>query len=285
MKNLEEFFTEGAILDYLCKLRARVAKKRNEKHLIHLLSDSGAFNYHVNDEVTHSKNEYIEYQKKFISDLCKLLPSRKQWVKLGKSARLNSRTSQPISSNDKNVYSLLKTIKKARKNGSSAPWLKELNAFISDVKISVIDGNYLVSPPVIYPKSKDKITRNKKSECRPISLYTLKDRVIMSIANKYLTSLLDRYFENSSFAFRSKNKEGTTLTHHDCIREIVSFRTKNEGKDLWVVECDMDKFFDSVSHRKIMWQFAELILKVQNDYPELDMSKSILLFELLTRQH
>ncbi|MBK7506182.1 MAG: hypothetical protein IPI52_14345 [Bacteroidetes bacterium] len=92
---------------------------------------------------------------------------------------------------------------------------------------------------------------NGKNECRPICLFNLKDRIILSITNKYLTRLFDDHFEDCSYAFRSKkNREGTViLNHHDCIKEILDFRKRNLEKPLWVAECDMEKFYDTVNHK------------------------------------
>ena len=49
MKEFETYFSSDIIVTYLCKLRAKVANTRNKKHLIHLLTDSEKFNYHVKD--------------------------------------------------------------------------------------------------------------------------------------------------------------------------------------------------------------------------------------------
>jgi hypothetical protein len=106
MKKFEEYFKDEAIIFYLCRLRAKYAKNRNKKHLMHLLTSADEFNYHVND-----CKKYSEYEKKFNEDLNKLFPSRRKWKNIGKESRYNPKTKEKLTSTDKNIDSLLKTIK------------------------------------------------------------------------------------------------------------------------------------------------------------------------------
>ncbi|MDO9187605.1 MAG: reverse transcriptase/maturase family protein [Bacteroidia bacterium] len=286
MKEFEKYFSNDAIVSYLCKLRAKVAKSRNKMHLIHLLTASNKYNYHVNDkkkcsEVDEgSSNEFLKYQNEFLNDLNKLFPSRKKWVVLGSKSRKDKKTNNSLSSSDRNYYSLIKTIKLFRKKSPNEPWLVELDKFILDIQHSISSGEYKVNSPVLYPKLKDEINIKGINKCRPISLFTLKDRIILSLTNKYLTRLFDNYFEDCSYAFRSKkNKENTAvLTHHDCIKDVLDYRMKHQNEPLWVVECDMEKFYDSVNHKIIKELFNDLLELAKIDFPNLDFQKSSHLF-------
>ena len=55
MKSFEEYLDDDAIIAHLCKLRVKIAKNRNEKHLIHLLTGADKFNYHINDSAKHNE--------------------------------------------------------------------------------------------------------------------------------------------------------------------------------------------------------------------------------------
>jgi len=275
MRTFEEYFKEEAIVFYLCRLRAKYANNRNKKHLIHLLTKAEEYNYHVNDCNNHS-----EYEKKFNEDLNKLFPSRRKWKNIGEESRYNSRTNQKLSSTDKNIYALLKTIKFYKKKNPSELFVENLNAFVKDIQTSIKDKNYKISPPTVYPKLKDKIIKDELNKCRPISLFTLKDRVILSLTNKFLTDLFDKYFEDCSFAFRAKRNSDDSglLSHHDCIKAIVKFKSDFKEMDLWAVECDMEKFYDSVNHNIIKEHFDALIQKAQTELPEFDFSNPIRVF-------
>jgi reverse transcriptase-like protein len=269
MKQFEEFFSEDKIIYYLCKVRAKIAKQRNKKHLLHLLTDNEDFNYHDT-----SKSIQSEHEKEFHELLNSLFPPRSKWVKLGKPSR-NKTTDgviQKISTIDKNIYALLKTVKYYKRKEPNEPFVKRLNDFISDIKFSILNPEYSITSPFIYPKAKDKkklheLKGDEKNICRPIALFNLKDRLILSFTNKFLSKLFDKYFEDCSLAFRAKPME--LVNHHIAIQRIQEYKAKHKTIPLWVAECDMQKFYDSVNHKTIKEQFEMLISKSKHDAPHL----------------
>lgn len=286
MKQFESYFTREAIISYLCKLRSKVAKSRNKKHLIHLLTDSEKFNYHVNDSKKYhdakedTSNEFVKYESQFLAELNRILPPRKKWISLGSKSRISKANNQPLSSNDRNYYSLIKTIKSYGQKSSKETWLIELDNFILDIQNTVLSGSYKISHPIVFPKLKNDKTLKGPNGCRPLSLFALKDRIILSLTNKYLTRLFDNYFRDCSYAFRSKkNKENTKIVnHHDCIKDILEYRKKHQDNALWMVECDMEKFFDSVNHGIIKVLFSELIEKAKIDNIGLEFKNVSIIF-------
>lgn len=286
MQEFKTYFSNDAIVNYLCKLRAKVAYSRNKKHLIHLLTDAKKYNYHVKDSEKHfnkedkSVNGLVKYEKEFLGQLNKILPPRKKWVNIGRNSRIDKQTNQVISSSSRNEYSLIKTIKSYRIKAPNEPWLLALDDFIKSIQTSVASGTYEIVTPTIYPKLKNEKKLKGENECRPICLFNLKDRIILSITNKYFTKLFDIFFEDCSYAFRfKKNKEGTAIiNHHDCINEILKYKDQNFTKPLWVAECDMEKFYDTVNHKIARVLFDELILKCKEKYPSLNFNHAIHIF-------
>ncbi|NUN10317.1 MAG: hypothetical protein HUU54_14175 [Ignavibacteriaceae bacterium] len=222
-----------------------------------------------------NENGYAKYEREFLNQLRTLLPPRKKWVNLGGNSRINKSTKQLISSSKRNEYSIIKTIKSFRKKSPGEPWLLALDDFIKDIKQSVASGEYKLTAPTIYPKLKKEKQFKGENDCRPICLFNLKDRIILSITNKYLTRLFDPLFESCSFAFRSKKNKAETaiLNHHDCIKEILEYRQKHLNKPLWVAECDIEKFYDTVNHKIAKVLYDELILKCRDTFKNLDFSK------------
>jgi len=280
MQDFQSYFSEDAIISYLCKLRARIAYSRNKKHLIHLLTDSDKFNYHVKDSKKYllidneSTNGFLKYESEFLNQINRIFPPRKKWVNLGDTSRIDKQTNQVITSSKRNEFSLIKTIKSYRKKSPNEPWLLALDEFIRDIQTSISSGTHDILPPTVYPKLKDEKQLKGENECRPICLFNLKDRIILSITNKYLTRLFDIFFEDCSYAFRfKKNKAGTAIiNHHDCINDILEYRELNFANPLWVAECDMEKFYDTVNHKIAKVLFDELILKCREKYPSLDFT-------------
>ncbi len=279
MRPIESFFRESEILRHICKMRIRLAKNRSKSHLLHLLTTNPSYNYHKKLTAV-PKNEFEEYQVEFISELNRILPSRKNWVRLGeRSRRKTSNPNEFLTSNDKNFYSLLKTIKLHKKNKSQSPWFLNLTKFIADIQDSVHNKSYTISSPIVVPKLKEKRSKTKKNECRPLCIYAFKDRIILSLTNKFLTQLFDDKFQDSSYAFRAKkNKENQILSHHDCINDILRYLNNNKDENLFVVECDMKKFYDTVNHKIAMDKFNHLIEISKEQYPDLDLEFPIKIF-------
>lgn len=281
MKNFESYFSENDIVLYLCKLRACQAKTRSKKQTLLNITNNKKYNYHT--------RKLSVYEEEFKSDFDKLFPKRKQWKKIGESTRFNnfdsSQKGQIISSIKKNELSIYRTILYYQKNKTDEPFVIALNAFIKDLQLSITDENFNISKPIIYPKPKDnsknKHLIEKEKICRPISLFNLKDRIILSFTNKFLTYLFDQYFEDCSLAFRAPryvDKKKIIVTHHDAIKRILEYKNAHSESELYVAECDMQKFYDTVNHEKIVELFTLIIEKVIIDYPDLDINHAKRIF-------
>ncbi len=279
MKQFESYFTENEIIKLICKVRVKIAKAKCKKHLIHLLTTNPKYNYHL-DTNSIPQNEFETKQKELMDFLSTILPSRKRWVKLGEESRRKpKRENEFLTTTDKNFYALLKTIKAESKKASKQEWYNKLQLFISEIIEVAIRKECKIEKPTIFPKLKEVKKKIGKNECRPICIFSLKDRIILSLTNKFLTRLFDEHFQKSSFAFRYKrNDKGNILSHHDCVLEIVKYRKENLQSDLFVTECDMKKFYDTVNHTIAFELFNNLIEKSKRLYPNLELEKPCLIF-------
>ncbi|MFP3513908.1 reverse transcriptase domain-containing protein, partial [Peribacillus sp. SIMBA_075] len=77
---------------------------------------------------------------------------------------------------------------------------------------------------------------------------TVTDRFIQQAIAQTLTPVFDPMFSEHSFGFRP-NRRG-----HDAVRKAKGFM--KEGKR-WVVDLDLEKFFDKVNHDKLMGLIAK----------------------------
>lgn len=279
MTAFEECFSDDAIIHYLCRLRAKYAKQRSEMHLLHVLTKNEGFNYHKS-----SRLDADSYQGAILNDLNLLLPPRRKWKDLKERAR--SRTNhygvrQRLSSPDKNVRSLHETIRHYWKHAPTEPFVIRLKEFIREVREEALSPAIKITAPSLYPKVKKatptwKHKVGQKVECRPISLFTLKDRIILSITNKYLTKLFDAYLDDSVLAFRApRPSEGQkhVITHHDALAIIQTYKGHQGEVPLWVAECDMKKFYDSVNHKVIDERFAHFVAKASSDNQGIDLTQ------------
>ncbi|EHM7981853.1 reverse transcriptase domain-containing protein [Elizabethkingia anophelis] len=248
---LEKYFTYEKILVSICKIRAKQAKQRSKKHLVHLLSTDIKTNYHLNSKKNQKDiNEDLEL-------LSSILPPRRKWKKLKKNKRyINNH--QKIDSIKYNTDSLLETIRYYTEKFPNESFIIKLNKFIKDIQNSICDSNFSFSTPKIIPQAKSK----GQLKCRPIALFGLKDRIIISLANQYLSEFFDEHFYSESHAFRPKrfyNGKNTVTSHHHAIDSILKYKSSYKGKKLYVSECDISKFYDSVNHTIVKKCFKKLI--------------------------
>ncbi|MBG9378532.1 hypothetical protein I5907_20015 [Panacibacter sp. DH6] len=296
MKTFDQHFSEDAIIRQICKVRVKLAKSKSKRHLLHLLTSNEKYNYHTQSNIPPS-NEFEKCQLELTRFLATILPPRKKWLKLGEVSRLNfkaiaaikkgeennekiNKRNYSLTSNDKNFYSLLKTINVYKKRKSQEQWLVNLKNFVNEIKALSVTKTYQVTKPLIFPKLKEKKKNIGINECRPICMFNLRDRIILSTTNKFLTQLFDEHFQDSSYAFRAKrNEENQILSHHDCIKDILKYRNKVNSNGLYAVECDMKKFYDTVNHNIARSLFHELISLSVSLHPELTLDAPIRIFE------
>lgn len=290
MKEFEDYFSENEILRHLCKIRVKIAKNRNKRHLLHLLTSNENYNYHVSSK-TRDLSEFEEYQNQIQTTLKNILPPRRQWVKIGSKSRIrNKDTNEKLTSNDKNFYSLLKTIKKHKAAKSNEVWFLNLQSFIKKIQEDALSKKYKIEEPIIFPKLKKPLKKffqydSDGNKCRPLSLFSLEDRIILSLTNKFLTNIFDSHFENSSYAFRTRKVNSKTISHHNCIKDIIDFKEKKTSKSLFVVECDMKSFYDTVNHKIVSRQFNQLVKKVRVKHPNLKLDQPIHIFKSFLRSY
>ena len=237
------------IIMVLCKKRAKCASKRHDEILVHSLSpDYSLSTKKMNNE---------EYDV-----LTSLMPARRKWFHLYPNERIKNNNS--INTFDYNRLAIFKRIKYDINNGSKAPYLNNLLDFCKKVVSIVESPSFSFTQPTTIPKIK-KILKDE-IECRPISVFTqLAEYVILTLANKFLTKLFDIDFYEESLAFRAPRtyhgKNSTITTHHDAIKTILRFRDCFKNRNIYVAECDMQKFYDTVGHNVVRKAFYELIRK------------------------
>lgn len=187
------------------------------------------------------------------------MPSRRKWINPTIKERYPKNDGQRINSVDHNTKALLKTIYHYRKTKPTEPFLLKLENFIDEIIEAINDENFSLASPQILSKLK-KPNDKSCNVCRPICVFPLKDKIIISIINKYLTKAFDNIFYDHSYAFRAKKGDAKfPPTHHSAVEHILEYKNKYKGKRLWVSECDISKFFDTVNHNVVKEKFREII--------------------------
>lgn len=143
-------------------------------------------------------------------------------------------------------------LKRVRANKGSAGIdgmsVNDLAAYLGErwlaIRASLLDGSYRPQPVrrVEIPKPDGGV--------RQLGIPTVLDRLIQQAIHQILEPLYDPHFSSASYGFRPRRSAHQALT---AAREHVS-----SGKG-WVVDLDLEKFFDRVNHDVLMSRLARRI--------------------------
>jgi RNA-directed DNA polymerase len=146
---------------------------------------------------------------------------------------------------------LLKALKRVEDNkgshGVDGMSVKSLREHIKQnwqsIRQAIEDGTYKPSPVrrVEIPKPND-------GGKRKLGIPTVTDRMIQQAIAQVLTPVFDPHFSEHSYGFRPKRRG------HDAVRKAGAFM--KEGYR-FVVDLDLEKFFDRVNHDRLMMKIAE----------------------------
>lgn len=126
--------------------------------------------------------------------------------------------------------------------------VEELDGYFAkhreEIKSQIRDGKYKPIPVrrVYIPKS-----NGKK---RPLGIPTVVDRVVQQATAQVLSLGYDKYFSEHSYGFRPGR------SCQQAIEEVLVYL--NEGYE-WVIDLDIEKYFDTVNHDKLISILRERI--------------------------
>lgn len=90
----------------------------------------------------------------------------------------------------------------------------------------------------------------ENGKMRKLGIPTVVDRVVQQAIHQVLSPIFEKQFSEFSYGFRPKRS---------CERAIIkSLEYMNDGHD-WVVDIDLERFFDTVNHDKLMRIIADTI--------------------------
>ena len=271
MKSFREHISFWSVTDVLISKRVQFSDKRHKKSQLHLLSPA----------MDMGKLSATEQQ------MLSMMPPRKSWVTLSRTSRfmdLNDGEGhrQHLPAAQCNRKAIKWTIKRDLAQVEKPPYLVRLQDFVRKIEVRVQDKAFVLNAPELFPEKKD------ETSCRPLCKFmNLEDSVIVILANKYLTELFNGLFYDESLAFRSKRtyhgqKEHVTA-HHDAIARLKEYRKRFPGQRLYVSECDLQKFYDTVSHKVVRKCYYSLLKRVAKKNPVLQFDEVNRIFEAYLR--
>jgi len=135
----------------------------------------------------------------------------------------------------------LKVVRNKGSHGVDKMQLEKLGAYLkthgSDLIKSIKAGKYQPNPVRRVEIPKDKISK------RPLGIPTVVDRFIQQAIHQVLSPIYERQFMDNSFGFRPKRST------HKALHRCKAYISEGYG---YAVDMDMEKFFDTVNHSKLI---------------------------------
>ena len=150
---------------------------------------------------------------------------------------------------EENMDKAIKSVKRNRgAYGVDKMSVKELDSYFAqhrdEIKTQIREGKYRPNPVrrAYIPKS------NGKN--RPLGIPTVVDRVVQQATAQVLSLGYDKYFSEHSYGFRPNRN------CQQAVEEALKYL--NEGYE-WVIDLDIEKYFDTVNHDKLISILRERI--------------------------
>lgn len=155
---------------------------------------------------------------------------------------------EQILSRENLIRALNRVVRNKGSHGVDEMPVQNLRAHVIEhwdtMKMELLSGTYQPQPVrrVEIPKPDGGV--------RLLGIPTVIDRFIQQAIAQVLSSIYDPAFSDHSYGFRPKRSA------HDAVKKAKRFITEGNR---WVVDIDLEKFFDRVNHDKLMGQLAKRI--------------------------
>ena len=122
----------------------------------------------------------------------------------------------------------------------------KLDLILEDIAVKLLDGTYIPSPvrAVEIPKN---------NGIRQLGIPTVIDRIVTQSISQALNKIFEPLFSESSYGFRPRRNAQQAVSQ---ARQYV------QDDRIWVVDIDLENFFDTVAHDKLMSLLALSLIHI-----------------------
>ena len=182
------------------------------------------------------------------------LPPRKMWSRAGVKER--KRVDPAVV----RKQAIFRTVRRAYGDGGRGAtalpdlgWGRKLMELVAGVREAVFSGKVAFEPPKMFKIAKGR--EDGKMTYREVASFErLADRVILSRMTAYVRDRLEGILSDRCYSFR-RNWE---VNHQLAVKHLKEYRARFAAGSLFVAECDIRKFFDSISHEVVRRRWNEV---------------------------
>ena len=250
MLSFTEYASEKRILELLIKERVKVALKGKLKSL---------------SPAVIAKNAEQEKKMTVAEQIFMLMPPRDSWRRPQKKDRIQT-DGERKSGKQVLTRSIAQTIKKHRKTYDDFPYLQRLDLFIANLRKDITGDAPLEFNSIKIVGKKKKVDSDNVTILRPICVFeSLREKLLIALASKYLSEAFDPLLHEEILSYRPlrkyHNSEEPVITDRDnAIENLQEYRNRHKRQNIYVAECDIQKYFDTINHdiiRNCFAKFAE----------------------------
>lgn len=250
MLSFTEYASEKRILELLIKERVKVALKGKLKSL---------------SPAVIAKNAEQEKKMTVAEQVFMLMPPRDSWCRPQKKDRVQT-DGERKSGKQVLTRSIAQTIKKHRKTYDDFPYLQRLDLFIANLRKDITGDAPLEFNSIKIVGKKKKTDSDNVTILRPICVFeSLREKLLIALASKYLSEAFDPLLHEEILSYRPlrkyHNSEEPVITDRDnAIENLQEYRNRHKRQNIYVAECDIQKYFDTINHdiiRNCFAKFAE----------------------------
>lgn len=129
-----------------------------------------------------------------------------------------------------------------------AAFEENLNVELNRLRQQLLQGTYQPQPVRRY------YVKKASGRDRPISIWTIRDRVVQRVVTDYLTPIFDQLFLECSYGFRPRRSV------EDAIKAVERYRDSDYR---WVLDTDIQDCFGSIDLTLLMGQIEAVIPSAQ----------------------
>ena len=264
MLSFVEYASEKRILELLIKERAKVAVRGTLKKIS---PDNREKKVNRTDKLSIA--EHISL----------LMPPRDSWVRPRFRRKKNAEVKAENIRKSTIIRSITLTIAKHRKSGTKYAYLERLDGYIASLKNDIASSTPLKFRSLkIVPKTKKVVRIDDKSITinRPICNFTsMREKLLISLACKYLSDIFDPYLHEEILSYRPLRKyhgsDKLMQTNRDnAIENLQEYRRKHRNSAIYVAECDIQKYYDTINHDVVRKCLSNMAEKVKQDHLDFD---------------